>query len=132
LGYKWGVVQVYKFNAVLQRSHLGALAEERPLLNAKYKIMAKSKNTGGTKLGRDPRPKYLGVKLYAGQSAKIGSVIVRQRGSEILPGKNVKIGKDDTLYAVAEGTVAFREIRKKSFSGTQRKAKVAEILPVAK
>lgn len=79
-------------------------------------------------MGRDPRPKYLGVKLYAGQAAKIGSVIVRQRGSEILPGRNVKIGKDDTLYAVAEGIVAFREIRKKSFSGTQRKAKVAEII----
>ena len=90
--------------------------------------MAKSKNTGGTKLGRDLRPKYLGVKLYAGQAAKIGSVIVRQRGSEILPGRNVKMGKDDTLYAVAEGIVAFREIRKKSFSGTQRKAKVAEII----
>ena len=79
-------------------------------------------------MGRDRRPKYLGVKLYAGQAAKIGSVIVRQLGSEIWPGKNVKMGKDDTLYAVAEGTVAYRESRKKSFSGTQRKAKVAEII----
>jgi large subunit ribosomal protein L27 len=70
----------------------------------------------------------LGVKLYAGQPAKIGSVIVRQRGSKILPGKNVKIGKDDTLYAVADGIVSYREIRKKMFSGTQRKAKVAEIV----
>jgi len=55
-------------------------------------------------------------------------VIVRQRGSRILPGKNVKIGKDDTLYAVAAGTVKFRQIRKVNFSGTQRMAKVAEVI----
>jgi len=90
--------------------------------------MAKTKNTGGTKLGRDPRPKYLGVKLYDGQLAKIGSVIVRQRGSRIIAGKNVKMGKDDTLYAIAAGTVKFRQIRKKNFSGTQRMAKVAEVI----
>jgi len=95
-------------------------------------IMAKTKNTGGTKLGRDSNPKFLGVKLFDGQPAKIGSVIVRQRGSKIVAGKNVKMGKDDTLYAVAAGTVKFRQIRKKNFSGTQRTAKVAEILPVAK
>jgi large subunit ribosomal protein L27 len=93
-----------------------------------HKTMAKTKNTGGTKLGRDPRPKYLGVKLYDGQPAKIGSVIVRQRGSRIIAGKNVKMGKDDTLYAIAAGTVKFRQIRKKNFSGTQRMAKVAEVI----
>lgn len=90
--------------------------------------MAKTKNTGGTKLGRDPRPKYLGVKLYDGQPAKIGSVIVRQRGTSIIAGKNVKTGNDKTLYAAAAGTVKFRTIRKKSFSGTQRTAKVAEVI----
>ena len=79
-------------------------------------------------MGRDPRPKYLGVKLYDGQLAKIGSVIVRQRGSRIIAGKNVKMGKDDTLYAIAAGTVKFRQIRKKNFSGTQRMAKVAEVI----
>jgi len=91
-------------------------------------LMAKTKNTGGTKLGRDPRPKYLGVKLYDGQPAKIGSVIVRQRGTSIIAGKNVKTGNDKTLYAAAAGTVKFRTIRKKSFSGTQRTVKVAEII----
>lgn len=90
--------------------------------------MSKSKNTGGTKLGRDSNPKFLGVKLYDGQPAKIGSVIVRQRGSKIIAGKNVKMGNDNTLYAIAPGTVKFRTIRKKNFSGTQRTAKIAEII----
>lgn len=94
--------------------------------------MAKTKNTGGTKLGRDPRPKYLGVKVYAGQPVKIGSIIVRQRGTSIIAGKNVKTGSDNTLYAVAEGVVSYRETRKKCFNGTQRTAKVAEVLTVAK
>ncbi len=89
--------------------------------------MAK-KNTGGSKLGRDSNPKFLGVKLYDGQPAQIGSVIVRQRGSKIVAGRNVKMGNDNTLYAIAPGTVKFRTIRKKLFSGTQRAAKVAEIL----
>ncbi len=94
--------------------------------------MSKTKNTGGTKLGRDPNPKYLGVKLYDGQPAKIGSIIVRQRGTSIIAGKNVSTGRDNTLYAIADGVVKFREIRKKMFSGTQRKAKVAEVVPAAK
>jgi large subunit ribosomal protein L27 len=89
--------------------------------------MSKTKATGGTKLGRDPRPKYLGVKVYAGQPVKVGSIIVRQRGTSILAGKNVKTGSDNTLYSIAEGTVSYREIRKKCFNGTQRRAKVADV-----
>lgn len=83
-------------------------------------------------MGRDPRPKYLGVKVYAGQPVKVGSVIVRQRGSAIIAGNNVRMGRDNTLYAVAEGVVNFRETRKKCFNGTQRFAKVAEVVPVKK
>lgn len=83
-------------------------------------------------MGRDPRPKYLGVKLYDGQPAKIGSILVRQRGTSIIAGKNVKTGSDNTLYAVAEGVVKYRETRKKMFNGTQRLAKVAEVFPAAK
>jgi len=90
--------------------------------------MAKTKNTGGTHLGRDPRPKYLGVKVYDGEPAKIGSIIVRQRGKSIIAGKNVKTGRDHTLYSVAVGVVKYRETRKKCFNGTQRKAKVAEVI----
>jgi len=94
--------------------------------------MAKTKNTGGTHLGRDPRPKYLGVKVYDGEPVKIGSIIVRQRGTSIIAGKNVKTGSDNTLYSIAEGVVKYRETRKKCFNGTQRLAKVAEVVASAK
>ena len=89
--------------------------------------MSKTKATGATKLGRDSRPKYLGVKLYEGQKAKPGSVIIRQRGSKFLAGKNVRQGKDDTLYAVKEGVVKFGTKRKKSFDGSQRIAKIVNV-----
>jgi len=91
--------------------------------------MAKTKATGGTHLGRDPRPKYLGVKVYAGQSVKVGSVLVRQRGTSILAGKNVKVGADNTLYATNEGITVYRQIRKRCFNGGQRRAKIVEVLP---
>ncbi len=89
--------------------------------------MAKTKATGATKLGRDSRPKYLGVKLFEGQKAKIGMIIIRQRGTKFLPGKNVKRGKDDTLYALKEGVVNFETKRKKRFNGLQRIAKVVNV-----
>ena len=89
--------------------------------------MAKTKAGGTTKLGRDSRPKYLGVKLFAGQKAKIGSIIIRQRGTKFLPGKNVKRGSDDTLYAIKEGTVIFKTKKKKSFNGSQKLVKIVDI-----
>ncbi len=89
--------------------------------------MAKTKSAGATKLGRDSRPKYLGVKVFAGQKVKPGMVIVRQRGTKFLPGKNVKRGADDTLYALKEGVIKFKEIRKRRFSGSQRRAKVVSV-----
>lgn len=89
--------------------------------------MAKTKATGATKLGRDSQPKYLGVKLTDGQKAKIGNIIIRQRGTKFLPGKNVKKGKDDTLYALKEGIVKFTTKRKRKFDGTQRIAKIVNI-----
>ena len=75
--------------------------------------MSKVKATGTTKLGRDSNPKYLGVKLYHGQKAKAGSVIVRQRGTKFHPGHNVGRGGDDTLFAKIEGVVAFEHMGKK-------------------
>ena len=89
--------------------------------------MAKTKATGATKLGRDSLPKYLGVKLFAGQKAKSGSIIVRQRGTKFLPGKNVRRGSDDTLYALKEGMVRFGTKRIKRFDKSQRKAKVVSV-----
>lgn len=91
--------------------------------------MAKTKASGTTKLGRDSLPKYLGIKLFEGQFAKIGQILVRQRGTKILAGKNVKRGGDDTLYALKEGAVRFGTKRKKGFNNTQREVKVVNIEP---
>ena len=89
--------------------------------------MAKTKATGATRLGRDSLPKYLGVKLYEGQKAKPGVVIIRQRGTKFLPEKNVKRGSDDTLYALKEGVVKFGTKRKKRFDNSQRIAKIVSV-----
>lgn len=91
--------------------------------------MAKTKSAGSTKLGRDSQPKYLGVKLYEGQKAKPGSIIIRQRGTKFIPGKNVRRGNDDTLYSIKQGVVKFRTIRKIRFDNSKRIAKVVEVLP---
>ena len=89
--------------------------------------MAKTKAAGSTTLGRDSLPKYLGVKLYDGQKAKAGMVIIRQRGTKFFPGKNVKRGADDTLYALKEGVVKFSTKRKKSFNNSQRIVKMVSV-----
>lgn len=90
--------------------------------------MAKTKAAGATKLGRDSQPKYLGLKLSEGQKVKPGMLIVRQRGTKFCPGKNVKKGSDDTLYAVKEGVVKFKTKRKKRFDGSQRIVKVVNVV----
>lgn len=89
--------------------------------------MAKTKATGATRLGRDSEPKYLGVKIYDGQTAKTGQIIVRQRGTKFLPGKNVKKGEDDTIYALKEGLVHFRTKKKIRFDGSKKVTKFVEI-----
>jgi large subunit ribosomal protein L27 len=91
--------------------------------------MAHTKSSGSTRLGRDSQAQYLGVKLYDGQIAKPGSIIIRQRGTKFIPGKNVRRGKDDTLYAVKAGTVKFKTKKKVNFDSRKRIVKVAEILP---
>jgi len=89
--------------------------------------MAKTKAAGATKLGRDSLPKYLGIKLFEGERAEPGQVLVRQRGTKFLPGKNVARGGDDTLYALKEGLVRFQTKRKKGFDGSQRIAKIVNV-----
>ncbi len=89
--------------------------------------MAKTKAAGATKLGRDSLPKYLGVKLFEGQTAKAGQVLIRQRGTKFIPGKNVKRGGDDTLYAIKQGVVHFKTKRKKRFDNSQRVVKVVNV-----
>ena len=91
--------------------------------------MAKTKATGATKLGRDSLPKYLGIKLFEGQRAKIGQILVRQRGTKFFPGKNVGRGGDDTLYALKEGRVNFVTKRKRTFDKSQRITKLVNINP---
>jgi large subunit ribosomal protein L27 len=73
--------------------------------------MAHKKGVGSTDNGRDSNSKRLGVKLFGGQYAKAGNIIVRQRGTKFHPGENVGMGKDFTLHALVEGTIEFRKRR---------------------
>lgn len=70
--------------------------------------MAHKKGVGSSKNGRESQSKRLGVKLFGGEVAKAGNIIVRQRGTVHYPGENVGIGKDHTLYALVDGVVTFR------------------------
>lgn len=70
--------------------------------------MAHKKAGGSTKNGRDSNPQYLGVKLFGGEAAKPGAIIIRQRGTKFQPGFNVRRGSDDTLFAVENGRVVFQ------------------------
>jgi len=74
--------------------------------------MAHKKGTGSTRNGRDSNSKRLGVKAYGGEKVTAGSILIRQRGTSILPGINVGRGKDDTLYALTDGSVNFESIRR--------------------
>jgi large subunit ribosomal protein L27 len=76
--------------------------------------MAHKKGVGSTRNGRDSNPKYLGVKKYGGESVRTGNILIRQRGTKFHPGLNVGIGKDDTLFALVDGTVQFERYRKTS------------------
>ena len=89
--------------------------------------MAHRKAGGSAKNLNDSNPKYLGTKLYAGEKAKAGSIIIRQRGTQFMVGKNVRLGKDHTIYAVAEGTVSFRLARKTNFDGKTVKRNVVNV-----
>ena len=90
--------------------------------------MAHTKAIGSTQLGRDSQPKYLGVKLHDGEKAQPGSIIIRQRGTKFVPGKGVRIGSDDTIYSVVEGTVKFTTSKKKKYDGTRRLIKIVNVL----
>jgi len=69
--------------------------------------MASKKGVGSSRNGRDSNPKYLGVKIYGGQAIEAGNIIIRQRGTEYHRGANVGMGRDHTLYALADGKVEF-------------------------
>lgn len=83
--------------------------------------MGRSKGGSGAKNGRDSNPKHLGVKVYGGQTVTAGSIIIKQRGTKIFPGDNVKKAGDDSLFATADGVVKFHE---------RKNRKYASIVPV--
>ena len=90
--------------------------------------MAHRKAGGTAKSLRDSNPKYLGVKIADGQAVESGNVIIRQRGTKILPGANVSVGTDHTIYARKNGTVRFSKIRKTGYdSKVKRRTKVSVV-----
>ena len=89
--------------------------------------MAHVKQKGGHELSFDSESKRLGVKLYGGQKAYAGNVLIRQRGTKYHAGTNVRRGKDDTLYAAKDGVVTFRDKRKICFNGKTKKVKVISV-----
>ena len=91
--------------------------------------MAHKKAGGSTALGRDSQSKRLGIKLFGGQTAKVGSILVRQRGTKWHAGKNVRIGSDDTLYAVSIGTVKFTSKKIRGFDGVLHQRRFVHVLP---
>jgi large subunit ribosomal protein L27 len=90
--------------------------------------MSKVKASGSTKNLKDSNPKYLGVKLSDGQTAKPGDIIVMQRGTKFLSGKNTGLGKDHTIFAKKEGVVKFSDKRKTRFDSKVVKRKLVEIV----
>src|SRR3954470_9987979 len=84
------------------------LSESR---RSRHKEMAHKKGAGSTRNGRDSAGQRLGVKEYAGARVEAGAIIVRQRGTKVLPGSNVGVGKDHTLFALVSGTVEFKAAR---------------------
>jgi large subunit ribosomal protein L27 len=92
--------------------------------------MAHKKAGGSTKNGRDSNAKRRGVKLYAGQTAKAGNVLIRQKGTNFLAGDNVGIGKDFTLFALENGVVKFTEKKVLKFNGRKYKQSLIHVIPV--
>lgn len=90
--------------------------------------MATKKSGGSTQNGRDSNPKYLGVKVNHGETVSTGSIIVRQRGTDVLPGKNIGIGKDHTLFALSNGKVQFGTKRKTHFDNTIKRKKIVHVI----
>ena len=89
--------------------------------------MAHTKAAGSTRLGRESHSKRLGVKLFAGQIAKAGNIIVRQRGIKFIPGRNARKGHDDTIYAAKDGVISFQQKTKTRFDGHKKSVNVVHV-----
>lgn len=90
--------------------------------------MATTKAGGTAKNLRDSNPKYLGIKRADGQKVDVGQIIVRQRGTKVLPGKNIGVGSDYTLFARIAGTVRFRAKRKTNFDGRSSRRAIVDVV----
>ncbi|TSC63169.1 MAG: large subunit ribosomal protein L27 [Parcubacteria group bacterium Athens0416_74] len=90
--------------------------------------MAHTKAGGSAKNLRDSNPKYLGVKRSDGQAVRTGEIIIRQRGTAIMAGKNIGMGKDHTLFALKDGKVSFRSKRKTNFDGRSVTRRVVDVV----
>jgi large subunit ribosomal protein L27 len=90
--------------------------------------MAHKKAGGSTTYGRDSHGQRLGVKLYAGELARPGMVLIRQRGSKYHEGVNVARGGDDTIYAMKDGVVRFRAKKQPTFTGRMRRIMVVDVV----
>ena len=90
--------------------------------------MSHKKAGGSTKNGRDSQAKRLGVKLYEGQHVLAGNILVRQKGSTYMPGKNVGTGKDFTLFALKDGVVKFTEKKVKRFDNRVYKNRLVHVV----
>lgn len=87
------------------------------------------KKAGGTARNLNTsQPKYLGVKLFAGEKVSKGQIIVRQRGTAMMPGTHVGLGKDHTLFALENGVVAFRNVRKVNFTGKTKVRSAVDVV----
>ena len=91
--------------------------------------MATRKAGGSTALGRDSISKRLGVKIYGGQAVEVSNIIIRQRGTKYHPGKNVKRGEDDTLFALVAGTVEFQARKMRDFTGKLADRMFINVIP---
>jgi len=89
--------------------------------------MAHKKAGGSTRLGRDSNAQRLGIKIYGGQTAKAGAIIVRQRGTRYRPGKNTLLGKDDTIFAKAAGVVKFNKKKIKKYDGRLQYSQIVSV-----
>jgi len=91
--------------------------------------MATKKSGGSTALGRDSISKRLGIKIHDGKFAKSGSILIRQRGTKYHPGKNVKRGKDDTLFSTIAGIVKFNSKKLKKYDNQLKTATIVNVVP---
>lgn len=91
--------------------------------------MAHKKAGGSSKNGRDSKAKRLGVKLFGGQVANAGSIILRQRGTKFMVGENVGLGRDHTIFALTDGAVSFKQKQTRKFDGRAQTQVFVSIIP---